>query len=146
MKKYIPEFIALTAVLLLAFGAYTCDPFTGTCFGQVLAETESIRTLTPLEFNQALATGEYKLIDIRTAGEYYEGHLAGADQSDFYQTIIFNSYLDKLDKNGKYLIYCRTGNRTSETMKIMKQKGFKNVAELGGGINAWSSMGYPVER
>jgi rhodanese-related sulfurtransferase len=146
MKKYLPEFIALTVVLLLAVGSYTCDPFTGICLGQVMAQVETLRTLSPAEFNQALTTGDYKLIDIRTAGEYYEYHLAGADQSDYYQSIIFNSYLDSLDKNGKYLIYCRTGNRTGETLKIMKQKGFKNVAELGGGINAWTSMGYPVEK
>lgn len=145
MKKIIPELIALTAVIILGLTAYTCDPFNGKCFGQVMAE-ESIKSLAPVEFKAALETGEYTLIDIRTAGEYYEGHLANASQNDYYQTILFNSYLDTLDKNKKYLIYCRTGNRTGDTLNIMREKGFKNVADLNGGITAWVAMGLPTVR
>lgn len=145
MKKYIPELIALTAVLALGLTAYTCDPFAGKCFGQETAQAQTIRSLTPVEFKNAIDSGEYKLIDIRTAEEYYQGHLAGAEQNDYYQTILFNSYLDSLDKNGKYLIYCRTGHRTGETIKLMREKGFKNVADLQGGITAWAQMGLPIE-
>ena len=146
MKKYIPELIALTAVLVLGLTAYTCDPFAGKCFGQAVELEQSIRSLSPLEFNQAIESGEYTLIDIRTVEEYYEGHLANASQNDYYQTILFNSYLDTLDKNGKYLIYCRTGNRTGDTLNIMREKGFKNVADLDGGITAWAQMGLPITR
>ena len=146
MKKIIPELIALTTVLILGLTVYTCDPFDGRCFGQVIAQEESIRSLSPIEFKAALETGEYTLLDIRTLEEYYEGHLANASQNDYYQTILFNSYLDMLDKNGKYLIYCRTGNRTGDTLNIMREKGFKNVADLNGGIAAWVAMGLPIER
>lgn len=146
MKKYIPELIALTAVLVLGLTVYTCDPFAGKCFGQVAAQEQTIRSLPPAEFKQALETGEYKLLDIRTIEEYFEGHLEGAEQNDYYQTILFNSYLDTLDKNGKYLIYCRTGNRTGDTLNIMKAKGFKNVADLDGGITAWAQMGLPITK
>ena len=54
MKKFIPELIALTAVLILGVTAYTCDPFAGKCFGQNVVQGESIRSLHPAEFKQAL--------------------------------------------------------------------------------------------
>lgn len=146
MKKFIPEFLALVLVLILGLSAYTCDPIVGKCFGQSATVENAIRSLSPIEFKQALDTGEYKLIDIRTVEEYYEGHLADASQSDYYQSVLFNSYLDSLDKNDKYLIYCRTGNRTGDTLKIMRQKGFKNVADLDGGIVAWAQNGLPIVR
>lgn len=146
MKKFIPEFFALALVIILGLSVYTCDPFGGKCFGQVLSEEAMIGSLSPLEFKQAIDSGDYKLIDIRTVEEYYEGHLINASQNDYYQTILFNSYLDSLDKNDKYLIYCRTGNRTGDTLNIMREKGFKNVQELSGGITAWAALGFPIVR
>jgi phage shock protein E len=146
MKYFIPELVALTLVIMLGVTVYTCDPFAGKCFGQAVAEAESIRSLTPQEFKEAIDSGEYKLIDIRTVEEYYEARLAGAEQNDYYQTLLFNNYLDSLDKNEKYLIYCRTGNRTGDTLNIMRKKGFKNVAELDGGITAWAQNGLPFTR
>ena len=146
MKKLVPEFIALTAVVVLGLAVYTCDPFAGKCFGQTITQEQSIRSLSPLEFKQAVESGEYTLIDIRTFEEYREAHLANASQNDYYQSVLFNNYLDSLDKNEKYLIYCRTGNRTGDALNIMKEKGFKNVAELDGGITAWAQMGLPLTR
>jgi len=89
-------------------------------------------------------SGEYKIIDIRTEEEYAVGHLVNASQIDYYKTDVFKNYLDTLDKNAKYLIYCRSGNRSRNAMEIMRNKGFKNVADLAGGITAWTTQGLPV--
>lgn len=84
-------------------------------------------------------------MDIRTADEYNAGHLRGAKQIDYYQTQQFSDYLDSLDKNAKYLIYCRTGHRSSLALKIMQEKDFTNLMDLSGGITAWTSKGLPTE-
>lgn len=97
------------------------------------------------EFKQALESGEYELIDVRTAEEFQAGHLANAFQIDFYQAKEFNRYLDSLDKNKKYLLYCRSGNRSGQALNIMKQKGFTNVSDLAGGYSAWTTTGFPIE-
>ena len=50
----------------------------------------------------------------------------------------------ELDKEGSYLIYCRTGRRTAESLKIMRELGFAEVYNMSGGITDWNTKGYPV--
>lgn len=99
---------------------------------------------SPSDFKKAIASGKYKLIDVRTIEEYNAGHIQGASQTDFYQTKDFNAYLDSLDKNTNYLIYCHTGNRSGQVIQIMQEEGFKSVSDLSGGINAWTANGFSV--
>lgn len=56
----------------------------------------------------------------------------------------FKDQLDKLDKNAKYLLYCRTGHRTGITLGIMANMGFTDIHDIDGGINAWIAAGWPV--
>jgi rhodanese-related sulfurtransferase len=107
--------------------------------------TNSFSDLTPQVFAQDLTTGGYTLLDVRTVDEYNGGHIKNAKQSDFYQTETFSKFLGSLDKNGKYLIYCRTGIRSAKVMQEMQQKGFANVHDLAGGYNAWVSSNLPTE-
>ena len=39
--------------------------------------------------------------------------------------------IEKLDKSKSYKLYCRSGNRSGQTLKIMKELGFKDVENLG---------------
>ncbi len=113
---------------------------------QVQGVTQQISSLPPLQFNELLQTNKYLLLDIRTADEYAAGHLENAKQIDYYQTQAFSDYLDRLDKNAKYLIYCRTGKRSSVASQIMQSKGFEDVTELLGGYNAWVTVGLSISR
>lgn len=106
---------------------------------------KSFGDLTTEVFNYDLNTGGYTLIDVRTADEYKAGHIVNAKQADFNQAEIFSKYLSTLDKNGKYLIYCRTGIRSAKAMQLMQDKGFTNVHDLVGGYTAWLSSNLPVE-
>jgi len=84
------------------------------------------------------------IIDIRTKEEYDSGHLENVSYNiDFYSPD-FKEQLNKLDKNAKYLIYCRTGRRSALTLDIMKELGFKDIHHIKGGIVAWIDAGYPV--
>lgn len=128
------------SILIIAFtaGALTQPYFK-------IHDTVSIpKNLPPAQFSSLLDSGKYTLIDIRTPEEFSAGHLAGALQNDFYQTAQFSKFLDQLDKNAEYLIYCRTGNRSSKALKIIQEKGFKNALDLAGGIVAWQQSGLPV--
>jgi rhodanese-related sulfurtransferase len=100
--------------------------------------------LAPEQFNAELSTGEYILLDVRTSDEYAAGHIKDAKQIDYYQTKQFSNYLDTLDRNNKYLIYCRTGVRSGKTLNIMQEKGFKDVSDMTGGYNAWVADNFPV--
>lgn len=149
-SKFVILGTALVGVVGIATLFLTCNPIFNKCNAQIspdkVEKVKIAKSLTAQEFSSALSTNEYKLIDIRTYEEYSEGHIKASTQSDFYNTTEFSSYLDSLDKNGKYLIYCRSGNRSSQALRIMQGKGFRNVSDLSGGINSWTKNGYPLEK
>ncbi len=53
--------------------------------------------------------------------------------------------IDKLDKNKKILVYCRSGTRSVSASRILSSLGFK-VYNIKGGINSWKSEGLTVEK
>jgi rhodanese-related sulfurtransferase len=113
---------------------------------QVQGIAQEIFSVSPQQFNDSIQTNEYVVLDVRTADEYAVGHLKNSKQVDYYQTQAFSNYLDTLDKNAKYLIYCRTGKRSGLAIKIMQEKGFSHVNDLAGGYTAWESAGLPTEK
>ncbi len=73
------------------------------------------------------------LIDVRTKDEFDSGHIENAINIDF-QDPSFVSEIQKLDKDGQYFVYCRSGNRSAQAVSVMKKQGIKNIFELEGGI------------
>ncbi|MEX1280952.1 MAG: rhodanese-like domain-containing protein [Acidimicrobiia bacterium] len=85
------------------------------------------------------------VIDLRTSEEIAVGYIEGASQLDFYESS-FESVLEGLDRDTHYLVYCNSGNRSAETLRLMKDLGFTQVTELDGGIQAWNAAGLPTVR
>lgn len=83
------------------------------------------------------------VVDLRTSEEIAVGYIEGAGQLDFYDPA-FRSVLEGLDRDVHYLVYCNSGNRSAETLRLMKDLGFTRVTELDGGIQAWNSAGLPT--
>ena len=81
---------------------------------------------------------ESVIIDVRTDDEFSTGYIEGAVNIDFYMGNKFISEIDKLDKSKSYFIYCKSGARSGQTCELMKQKGFKKVYNLKGGILGWT--------
>jgi len=91
----------------------------------------------------AAAPADLVVLDVRTPEEFAEGHLEGAVLVDFYDAD-FADQLAALDPDVPYLLYCRSGNRSGETLGVMEQLGFTSVADVDGGIVAWADAGLPV--
>ncbi len=83
------------------------------------------------------------ILDVRTSGEYAEGHVEGALLLD-YNSPAFADELKKLDRNKTYLVYCRSGNRSDGAVKMMQELGFTDIREMPGGINAWNQEKFPL--
>lgn len=119
--------------------------------GEILSEDVST-TLSPTfdsvsahRFNTGMQKKNTVILDVRTAEEYMEGHIEGARNYDFYSGE-FNSELAKLDRTKIYYIYCRSGNRSSQTVAMMQEMGFMNVVQLEGGVNAWTADGFRLTK
>jgi phage shock protein E len=89
------------------------------------------------------APDDVVVLDIRTPEEFDEGHLEGAILIDFYEAD-FVQRLSELDRDTPYVLYCRSGNRSGQTVPVMEQLGFRSVSDVGGGILAWQAAGLPV--
>ncbi len=83
------------------------------------------------------------ILDVRTPEEFAEGHIEGAIMLDFYRDD-FADELAKLDPSVPYVLYCRSGNRSGQTISLMEGLGFADVADVDGGIGGWLGAGLPV--
>ena len=86
---------------------------------------------------------DFAILDIRTPGEFQSGHLQSAILIDFYSQT-FADRLSRLDKEKKFLIYCRSGNRSTRSLEIFKKLKFQKVYHMANGISTWKSEGFPV--
>jgi rhodanese-related sulfurtransferase len=94
-------------------------------------------------FAALVAAPSTVVLDVRTPSEFATGHLTGAHLLDIRATD-FDSQIGALDKNATYAVYCHSGNRSGQAIERMKAAGFTHVADLAGGITAWSAAGRPV--
>lgn len=102
--------------------------------------------LSPEDFKVGLAADtEEQLVDVRTPGEYGEGHLAGALNIDF-KSGDFREQVDNLDKGRAVYIYCRSGGRSAASAKVLSELGFRKIFDLGGGYLGWEASGLPTEK
>ncbi len=95
------------------------------------------------QFAAAIRRPEVITLDVRTPTEYAEGHVTGAKNIDL-QAADFSQRIAALDPARSYAIYCRSGKRSDEALRLMQQAGFTSVGDLDGGIIAWQQAGQPV--
>lgn len=82
-------------------------------------------------------------LDVRTPGEFFNGHIAGAMNIDV-EGMNFNSEIEKLDKSATYAVYCRSGRRSAIAVQDMKDAGFKDLFNMKAGTEEWSAAGLPL--
>lgn len=95
------------------------------------------------EFKDMYAKEGGLLIDIRTPGEYQQGHIEGSLLIDFYAKDYKNN-LAKLDTSATVFLYCRSGNRSSKSISTLNNLGFKKIVNLKNGIVGWQRSGYTL--
>ena len=113
-----------------------------TVFAAIAAVIGMTLSLTGCSQNVDMSTVT-AIIDVRTPDEYASGHVDGAVNID-WEGATFADEVAALDKNGTYLLYCRSGNRAGQAKAAMEQMGFTNVTNLGGYQDAAKATGLPL--
>jgi rhodanese-related sulfurtransferase len=87
------------------------------------------------------------ILDVRTPQEFTEGHLAGAINIDS-SSPDFEQKLAALDRDKTYLVYCRTGRRSTQACVALDKLKFPaaSLYNLEGGIVAWEKAGETIEK
>lgn len=83
------------------------------------------------------------IIDVRTAQEFASGHLTGAINIDFNASD-FEQKIKALNPAMKYIIYCRSGNRSAQAMVRIQELGFNDILDLGSVESASKTTGVEV--
>jgi rhodanese-related sulfurtransferase len=75
------------------------------------------------------------LIDVREPHEHAFCAIPGAQLKPMGQTPV---WMQDLDPHAEIVLQCHTGVRSLQVAMYLRRSGFSNVANLRGGIDAWS--------
>lgn len=89
------------------------------------------------------APADLIILDVRTPGEFREGHLAGARNVDFFGGR-FEMETADLPRDAPLLIYCRSGKRSAAAAESLGEAGMKRILHMHQGIEGWKDAGLPL--
>ncbi len=82
------------------------------------------------------------MLDVRQPEEWEEMHIPGATLIPLGE---LPQRLGELPQDQEIVVYCRSGNRSQSGAEILAKNGFSGVTSMAGGIQQWSTAGYPTE-
>lgn len=89
------------------------------------------------KFQKQMKKKNTVVLDVRTPEEYKAGFVGNAVNYNVMDSLAFINSISSLDKNKKYLLYCKSGRRSGKALVMMKNMGFINVRHLKGGVTEW---------
>lgn len=134
-KKRIIQLASAVFILLISFVACHSDASQNGIGGTISAD----------EFEAKInENAQAQIADVRTPGEYSDGHIKGAVNID-WNNAAFETEIEKFDKEKPVFVYCLSGGRSAGAVSKMKSIGFKQIYELEGGMRSWYNKNKPVD-
>ncbi|MDX1434566.1 MAG: rhodanese-like domain-containing protein [Gammaproteobacteria bacterium] len=137
----LPEFIAnhpgLVLALLVILGAFAWTFLQGAGRG--------VKRLSPLDATRLINSEDAVVLDVRTDGEFNQGHIVNAVHVPQKQV---GEQIEKLKKyrDRPIIAACRTGQISGSVCNVLRKHGFENVYNLQGGLVAWEGANLPLTR
>ncbi len=88
------------------------------------------------------AKDDLQVIDVRSPGEWEEGHIPGATHLFLPE---LREKAARLAKRKPVAVYCDIGYRASIGASILKQEGFRDVSNVPGSWQAWKKAKFSIE-
>ena len=108
------------------------NPFTG-----LPKNADGFTDITVAQLAETLPLKNYTLVNVHIP---YAGDLPQTDLSIPFNEIA--NYQDQLpDKDAPVVLYCRSGNMSTQAAQTLVGLGYTNVVEVDGGMVAWQSAG-----
>ena len=98
----------------------------------------TVKTMTV----QELAKAKVRVVDVRGAAEWEEGHLKGALHIPLPELA---DRLQELPADGPLVLHCQGGSRSMIAASLLQAHGISDVTNLTGGYGAWVKAGLPTE-
>jgi phage shock protein E len=87
---------------------------------------------------KTLLTDGAQIVDVRTKGEYLQGHIRGSINIPLNN---LQSNLSKLHKEKPVITCCASGMRSASAASVLKSKGFTQVHNGGGWMSLRNKIG-----
>ena len=91
--------------------------------------------------------GKRIVIDVREYDEYAAGHLPGS--INIPRGVLefkIGMVPECANKDGKFLLYCRTSGRAALSAVQLQKIGYADVISMAGGFEVWNNEGRPTEK
>ncbi len=152
MRKIRPkQSLVILALLLVGAtalfwrGGSECGDF---CVAEPAMEFGPGTGITAIEafimIDENRVSDDFVILDVRTPAEYEGERIKGSLNLD-YHSEGFTRNMREMDTGTTYLIYCHSGRRSLEAVKLMRETGFTEVYHLASGITGWKSAGFTTE-
>lgn len=87
---------------------------------------------------------QYVVLDVRSAEEFAEGHIAGAINIPHNEVANQLALLQKLEKT--IVVHCRSGRRALTAEQALLDAKFSNLKHLKGDMKGWVEQKLPLVR
>jgi glyoxylase-like metal-dependent hydrolase (beta-lactamase superfamily II)/rhodanese-related sulfurtransferase len=106
-------------------------------------ELEYIPQLTVQDFIELRERegGRIALLDVREPAEYSEGVIEKSVRIPLGE---LRSRAHELDRRKLLVVHCKGGYRSSIATSLLRRAGFRDIANLTGGFDAWKTAGLPA--
>ena len=97
------------------------------------------RTVGVAQFKELIKDTSYVLVDVRTPGEFKQGHIEGALNIDYKDPQFVGNAKNALNPQSKVAVYCRSGRRSAAAAELLQEQGY-SVVNLDGGFLGWEEF------
>jgi len=99
---------------------------------------EAIPTMSAPELKRKMDACEpFELIDVREPFEYEIARIDGAKLIPLGEIA---ERVNELQRERPIVVHCHSGQRSAQAVRLLQQRGFANLYNLEGGIDAWSDQ------
>jgi glyoxylase-like metal-dependent hydrolase (beta-lactamase superfamily II)/rhodanese-related sulfurtransferase len=136
----------LAAAELLAAVGLRVRGFLGGGMTAWRAEDRPVKRIESIDLEQLArrldADAPPQVLDVRGAGEYADGHIAGSLHVPYGELA---RRLDELPRDRALATICKGGKRSGLAASVLQREGFEVIHVARGGVGTWQSEGRPVE-
>ena len=105
---------------------------------KLIMTNHNVKNITAEEANKLIIENkEVLILDVRTKGEFANGHIPGATLIPSSEIASRVSELEKY-VNKPVLVYCASGGRSPGAVQTLVKNNFAEIYHLSRGISSWN--------